>query len=69
MFAKNYADGRISAFLRVVDAWVQGIETGNATIPSLQEGVYSQILMDLSHQSHNTASWVDVPDLTAYLPN
>lgn len=69
MFAKNYADGRISAFLRVVDAWVQGIETGNATIPSLQEGVYSQILMDLSHQSHNTASWVDVPDFTAYLPN
>ena len=69
MFPKNYADGRISAFLRVVDTWVQGIETGNATMPSLQEGVYSQILMDLSHQSHDTSNWVDVPDLTAYLPS
>ncbi|MDJ0799305.1 MAG: Gfo/Idh/MocA family oxidoreductase [Calothrix sp. MO_167.B12] len=67
IFPQNYADGRISAFIRVVDAWVQGIEAGKATVPSLQEGVYSQLLMDLSHQSNNTSTWVDVPDLTTYL--
>jgi cell division FtsZ-interacting protein ZapD len=36
-------------------------------IPSLQEGVYSQLLMDLTHQSHRLQKWVTVPDLDAYL--
>ena len=62
LFPQDYADGRISAFIRVIDQWVQGIETQQQTVPSLQEGVYSQLLMDLTHQSHETSSWVDVPN-------
>ncbi|MEM7554766.1 MAG: Gfo/Idh/MocA family oxidoreductase [Cyanobacteria bacterium P01_A01_bin.84] len=62
-FPKNYADGRISAFLRVVDEWVKGIQTGQETVPSMKEGIYSQLLMDLSHQSHDSSCWVDVPSL------
>ncbi|MBW4576287.1 MAG: Gfo/Idh/MocA family oxidoreductase [Aphanothece sp. CMT-3BRIN-NPC111] len=74
-FPKSYADGRIAPFIRVVDQWVQGIDRGDAiaeggpaTIaPSLQEGVYSQLLMDLTHESHAKGSWVDIPDLNAFL--
>ncbi|MBH8564838.1 Gfo/Idh/MocA family oxidoreductase [Nostoc sp. CENA67] len=60
-FGQHYADGRISAFIRVIDQWVKAIETQQQTVPSLREGVYSQLLMDLTHKSHETGSWVDVP--------
>ncbi len=60
-FPQHFTDGRICAFLRVVDQWVQGIDQHKQIVPSLKEGIYSQLLMDLSHQSHKTASWVDVP--------
>ncbi|MGL4619142.1 MAG: oxidoreductase, partial [Chroococcidiopsis sp.] len=46
---------------------VQGIDSGESLIPSIREGVYSQLLMDLSHASHQQRSWVDVPDLDTYL--
>jgi hypothetical protein len=69
IFPKNYADGRISAFIRVVDQWVQGINSLQEITPSLREGVYSQLLMDLSHKSHATSSWVDVPNLETFLGN
>jgi predicted dehydrogenase len=69
MFSQNFTDGRISAFIRVVDQWLQGIDQKQSVVPSLREGVYSQLLMDLSHQSHKTRSWVDVPSLDAYLEN
>ncbi|WP_017317786.1 Gfo/Idh/MocA family protein [Mastigocladopsis repens] len=67
LFPKNYSDGRISAFIRVVDQWVQGIERKQEILPSLREGVYSQLLMDLSHESNATSSWVDVPSLEEFL--
>lgn len=67
LFPQHYADGRICAFLRVVDQWVTGIETQKEIIPSLKEGVYSQLLMDLSHQSHDSKMWVDVPSLGEFL--
>ena len=67
IFPKNYADGRISAFIRVVDRWVEGINKGETIVPSLREGVYSQLLMDLAHGSNNTSSWVDVPNLSDFL--
>jgi len=63
-FPRTYPDGRIAPFIRVVDRWVQGIDVGESLTPSLKEGVYSQLLMDLSHISHNSGSWVDVPDFT-----
>lgn len=66
-FPQVYTDGRLAPFIRVVDQWVQGIDTGNVMTPSLREGVYSQLLMDLTHQSHETASWVEVPNLSEFL--
>jgi len=36
-------------------------------VPSLREGAYSQLLMDLTHQAHARDCWLDVPDLDAYL--
>jgi predicted dehydrogenase len=60
-FPKTYPDGRIAPFIRVVDRWVQGIDARQTLEPSLQEGVYSQLLMDLAHESHETGAWVNVP--------
>ncbi|QYO63104.1 hypothetical protein JVX88_24505 [Leptolyngbya sp. 7M] len=67
-FPATYPDGRLAPFIRVVDQWVQGIEQGRPLAPSLQEGVYSQLLMDLTHQSHQTGTWVEVPPLNSILP-
>ena len=66
-FSQTYTDGRLAPFIRVVDQWVQGIDAGKAVTPSLREGVYSQLLMDLTHQSHETGSWVQVPSLETFL--
>ena len=66
-FEQTYTDGRIAPFIRVVDNWVQGIERGISLAPSLKEGVYSQLLMDIAHQSHQTRRWVDVPTLADFL--
>lgn len=63
-FPRTYPDGRIAPFIRVVDRWIQGIDAGESLTPSLKEGVYSQLLMDLSHISNNNGSWVNVPDFT-----
>jgi predicted dehydrogenase len=66
-FPEVYTDGRLAPFIRVVDQWVQGIDAGKVMTPSLREGVYSQLLMDLTHQSHETEQWVEVPSLEAFL--
>ncbi len=66
-FPQVYTDGRLAPFIRVVDQWVQGIDAGKETTPSLREGVYSQLLMDLTHQSNETGSWVEVPSLEVFL--
>ena len=59
-FKQDYPDGRISAFVRVIDHWVQDINHGHASAPCLTEGVYSQLLMDCTHQSSETGQWVTV---------
>jgi predicted dehydrogenase len=66
-FSQTYTDGRLAPFIRVVDQWVQGIDTGKGMRPSLREGLYSQLLMDLTDQSNETARWVEVPSLEAFL--
>lgn len=66
-FPQTYTDGRIAPFIRVVDQWMQGIDRREALTPSLREGVYSQLLMDLTDQSHATGTWVNVPNLEAFL--
>jgi predicted dehydrogenase len=67
-FPQTYGDGRLAPFVRVIDRWVEGIEMGRSLTPSLREGVYSQLLMDLTHQSHEANAWVEVPDLETVLP-
>lgn len=62
-FPKTYADGRLAPFIRVVDRWIQGIDRGVSLTPSLQEGIDSQLFMDLTHQSHRQGSWVEVPEI------
>ncbi|MGB3512570.1 MAG: Gfo/Idh/MocA family oxidoreductase [Microcoleaceae cyanobacterium] len=66
-FPQVYPDGRIAPFIRVVDNWVEGIEAGKSVIPSLKEGVYSQLLMDLTHESNLTGTWINVPDLDKFI--
>jgi predicted dehydrogenase len=60
-FPRTYADGRIAPFIGIVDRWVQSIDQGQAIAPTLREGAYSQLLMDLAHQSHVGQTWVNVP--------
>lgn len=68
-FPKTYDDGRLAPFVRVVDQWVNGVEQGRSLTPSLVEGIYSQLLMDLTHQSNETGCWVDIPDFEPWLAN
>ncbi len=66
-FPQVYPDGRLAPFMRVIDQWLRGIEQRKSLIPSLKEGVYSQLLMDLTHQSHRQKAWVNIPDLDEFL--
>ncbi|MDX2241139.1 MAG: Gfo/Idh/MocA family oxidoreductase [Leptolyngbyaceae cyanobacterium bins.302] len=61
-FPRTWEDGRIAPFVRIVDRWVQGIDQGRSVAPSLQAGVYSQLLMDLAHESNLTGTWTNVPN-------
>ena len=60
-FPTTYSDGRIAPFVRVVNHWVNDIDRGQATEPSIWDGVRSQHLMDLAHRSHRHNTWVEVP--------
>ncbi len=60
-FPQVYSDGRLAPFIRVIDTWVQGIKSGQPVTPSLSEGIYSQLLVNLTQQSHRQKSWVNVP--------
>ncbi|MEB3225705.1 MAG: Gfo/Idh/MocA family oxidoreductase [Synechococcus sp.] len=63
-FPQTFTDGRLAPFIRVVDHWVTSIEHHQRTAaPTMREGVYSQLLMDLTHQSHDQGRWLTVPDL------
>ncbi|BAU63009.1 oxidoreductase domain protein [Stanieria sp. NIES-3757] len=66
-FPQVFSDGRLAPFIRVIDRLVEAIDQGESLVPSLKEGVYSQLLMDLTHQSNESRSWVDVPDLKQFL--
>jgi hypothetical protein len=66
-FEQVFTDGRLAPFLRVVDSWIESMEQNQSFAPTLLDGVYSQLLMDLAHRSHINSSWVDVPDLEDFL--
>lgn len=62
-FPKIYDDGRIAPFVRVVDHWVSCIDFGRAIAPAMSEGIYSQLLMDLTHRSNQNKAQIAVPPL------
>lgn len=66
-FTQVFTDGRLAPFIRVVDRLVASIDSGKSLVPSLKEGVYSQLLMDLTHKSHQQNGWVNVPDLEKFI--
>ena len=69
-FTQVFSDGRLAPFIRVVNNWVQGIDAGRLKSPTLREGVYSQLLMDLTHQANEEERWVNVPSLDEFIkPN
>ncbi len=62
-FPRTYEDGRIAPFVRVVDHWVSCIDLGRAIAPAMPEGIYSQLLMDLTHRSHERETQLSIPNL------
>ncbi len=66
-FPEVYSDGRIAPFIRVVDRLVSNIKNQTNVSPSLKDGIYSQLLMDLTHQSHQQKQWLRVPKLNEFL--
>jgi predicted dehydrogenase len=66
-FPEVFMDGRLAPFIRVVNQFVASIDQGHSLVPSLREGVYSQLLMDLTHKSHESKTWMDVPSLDEFL--
>jgi predicted dehydrogenase len=66
-FPQVFTDGRLAPFIRVIDRFLESIDTGKSLVPSLREGVYSQLLMDLTHQSNEKSCWLKVPDVDAFL--
>ena len=68
-FEQVFTDGRLAPFIRVLDRFVASIDAGKSLTPSLKEGVYSQLLMDLTHKSHQQKTWVDVPNLEQFITN
>ncbi|MGF1540449.1 MAG: Gfo/Idh/MocA family protein [Pleurocapsa sp.] len=66
-FSRVYTDGRLAPFIRVIDRFIESIAAKQSLVPSLKEGIYSQLLMDLTHQSHQSNSWVNVPDLDKFI--
>jgi predicted dehydrogenase len=60
-FSKTYTDGRLAPVLAICDRWVNAIQSGQPITPSLYEGAWSQLLMDLTQESHQHRKWLDVP--------
>jgi predicted dehydrogenase len=60
-FDRTHPDGRQAPFIEIARRFVEGIREGESIAPSLREGIYSQLLMDLAHESHRTQQWLDVP--------
>lgn len=66
-FGQVFSDGRLAPVMRALGQWATGIEGGQTQAPSLREGVYSQLLMDLCHQAQQQRQWLPVPDLDRLL--
>lgn len=62
-FDQVYPDGRLAPVIRTLGAWVTAITDKQDSTPSMRDGVYSQLLMDLTHQSHQERRWLSIPQL------
>jgi predicted dehydrogenase len=58
---QTYTDGRLAPVLAICDRWVSAIKSGQPMTPSLYEGAWSQMLMDLAQKSHDQKKWMNVP--------
>ena len=58
----QFRDGRQAPFMGIVGRWVESIRQGTPPHPSLEDGIYSQLLMDLSWRSYDQGCWVQVPE-------
>ncbi len=58
--SQTYKDGRLAPFIALCDRFVSAIEHKIPMIPSLDEGIQSQLLMDLAHESHRSPKWINV---------
>ncbi len=59
-FPQIYQDGRLAPFISLAGRMLRAIETGTPMIPSLKEGLRSQILIDTARQSHQQGRWITV---------
>ncbi len=66
-FPRTFKDGRLAPFIAICDRFVTSIRKGENIAPSLREGIYSQLLMDLTKSSHDHRQWLDVPNLDSLL--
>ncbi|NCO76631.1 MAG: Gfo/Idh/MocA family oxidoreductase [Cyanobacteria bacterium] len=62
-FPQVYTDGRLAPFIRVVDQLVNSIDTNINLQPSLKEGYYSQLLMDLTQESYQQKKQLKIKPL------
>ena len=60
---QTYSDGRLAPVLALSDRWIKSIQSEQTMLPSLYEGVWSQLLMDLTRESHEMRRWIDIPEL------
>ncbi|NJN76105.1 MAG: Gfo/Idh/MocA family oxidoreductase [Synechococcaceae cyanobacterium RL_1_2] len=63
-YPQVFPDGRQAPVMAMFDRWVEAIKSHGSVTPSLKEGFYSQLLMDLAHLAHEEKRWVKVPPLT-----
>ena len=54
------SDGRIAAVARLVERFVNWVETGVPSTPSFKEGLRVQSLLEAARKSHELGCWVDV---------
>ncbi|PHV63478.1 Gfo/Idh/MocA family protein [Cyanobacterium aponinum] len=66
-FRQVFDDGRLAPFIRVVNQLVENIDNNKMNAPSIIEGIYSQLLMDLTHKSHTQKQRLKVPSLQDFL--
>ncbi|MFN3361766.1 MAG: Gfo/Idh/MocA family protein [Pseudanabaenaceae cyanobacterium] len=60
-FPEVFSDGRLAPFIALCQDFVRTLRGETTPLPTLQDGVYSQQLMDLCHQSHRDRCWLSVP--------